>query len=246
MNFGLLKKYTRDLKILFVEDDLSFREEFSELLNDIFPLLIDTASDGDEALEKYKNYFETKNAFYDLVISDIQMPNTNGIELTKGLYEINSEQKIVVLSARNEFTYLVELLNLGIEHFFPKPIDYNRFLEELIEICRKVHSLKNRDKEEITFQISDSIYWNKNSKELYKNEELVHLTKTEIILLNKITQDNARLFTIEELYCTFWGSEHHEKATMDNLKNIISRLRKKVPEISIQNLYGMGYKLNTV
>ena len=56
MNYGLLKKYTKNLNILFVEDDTDFRKEFSELLLDIFPK-VTTAVDGLDALNKYKELF---------------------------------------------------------------------------------------------------------------------------------------------------------------------------------------------
>jgi len=91
VDYGLLKKYTRNMVILFVEDDTDFRKEFTELLQDIFPK-VETAVDGMDALNKYKEYFKETNSYYDLVISDIKMPNFDGIELVDSLYKIKKDQ----------------------------------------------------------------------------------------------------------------------------------------------------------
>ena len=130
MNYGLLKKYTKNLNILFVEDDTDFRKEFSELLLDIFPK-VTSAVDGLHALNKYKEFHETTNSYYDLIISDIKMPNLDGVELIDSIYKIKEDQLVIILSARNEFNYLLPLVNLGIHQFFTKPIDFSSFLEDI-------------------------------------------------------------------------------------------------------------------
>ena len=56
MDYGLLKKYTKDFNVLFVEDDIDFRKEFFELLQDIFPK-VTIAVDGLDALNKYKEFY---------------------------------------------------------------------------------------------------------------------------------------------------------------------------------------------
>ena len=130
MDYGLLKKYTKNLNILFVVDDVDFRKEFSELLLDIFPK-VTIAVDGLDALSKYKEFYESTNGYYDLIISDIKMPNFDGVELIDAIYKIKKDQLVIILSARNEFSYLLPLVNLGIHQFFTKPIDYSTFLEDI-------------------------------------------------------------------------------------------------------------------
>ena len=241
MDFGLLKKYTRDLNVLFVEDDKDFRKEFQELLLDIFPN-VDSAKDGDEGLKKYLNYFNTKQKTYDLVISDIKMPNIDGVELVREIYNINSQQTVVVLSARSEFTYLYPLINLGIEHFFTKPLDYNIFLEDILRICSKIYHNLNQENSDLITIDKDTI-WNKEKKELLLNNEVVELTKKEILLMSKLLEYCGRIYTADKLINTLWFDDFDTNADIKNLKNVISRLRKKVPSIKINNIYGMGYKI---
>jgi YesN/AraC family two-component response regulator len=123
-----LEKYAKDVSILFVEDDKEISKEMELLLQEIFSK-IKIAFDGKEALEQYKIFYEENNSYPDIIITDIQMPNMNGIELIKNIYKKNPTQKIIVLSAHNESEYLIELVNLGIYRFILKPMDYNNFLE---------------------------------------------------------------------------------------------------------------------
>lgn len=242
MDYGLLKKYTHEINVLYVEDDNDLRKEFSELLKDIFPN-VKQASNGEEALNIYKNYYEQNNTYFELIISDIKMPKMDGIELIKNIYDINKEQNVVVLSARNEFDYLLPLVNMGIQHFFTKPIVFDDFLKEIYNISYKIYTNTQSKEDNTLLKIAKNVYWDKDKKQLVKDEKTVKLTKTEFLLLDKLTSDNARVFTIEELFILIWGSIYDEKATKDNLKNIISRLRKKHSEIEIVSVYAMGYKL---
>lgn len=240
MDYGLLKKYTRNITVLFVEDDNDFRKELSELLGDIFPN-VDVAIDGLDGLTQYKDYYSSNDKYYDLIISDIKMPYLNGIELVDAIYKINSDQIVVILSARNEFNYLLPLVNLGIQQFFTKPINYSIFIEDMMKICNKIYN-NNLTDESAVIQIDEQLSWNKETKELKQNNKQVKLTKKEIILIDKILKQNGRIYTSEELINTVWGNDFDVVADIKNLKNIISRLRKKVPGLDIKNIYGMGYK----
>ena len=89
------------ISILFVEDDKGISKKMEILLYEIFSK-IEIAFDGNEALEKYCNFYKANNEYPDLIITDIRMPNMDGIELIKHIYKENANQKIIVLSAHNE------------------------------------------------------------------------------------------------------------------------------------------------
>ena len=160
MDYGLLKKYTRNMNVLFVEDDTHFRKEFSELLLDSFPK-VTSAVDGFDALDKYKQYFIETNQYYDLIISDIKMPNCDGLELVDAIYKIKKDQKVVILSARDEFKYLLPLVNLGIHQFFTKPIDYSTFLEDMFKLCKHIYYDQNNTDTNIV-RINEHLIWDKS------------------------------------------------------------------------------------
>ncbi len=131
----LLKK-SQKLTVLYVEDSKEVRESISELFKHYFKH-IDTAVDGEQGFQKYKDYYEVNKHYYDIVITDIRMPNMNGIEMIEVIHELNDRQAIVVTSAHDESEYLLKLITLEISHFITKPIDVNQFhkvLSRVIEI----------------------------------------------------------------------------------------------------------------
>jgi len=243
MDYGLLKKYTRDIDVLFVEDDTDFRKEFTELLLDIFPK-VTSAVDGLDGLNKYKEYYKDTNKYYDLVISDIKMPNFDGIELVEALYEIKKDQLVIVLSARNEFEYLFPLVNLGIHQFFTKPLDFSTFLDDVFKLCNQIyHNKKNTNSDLI--RLNESLSWNKIKKKLTKNQQVIELTKNEIRFVETILNSNGTICTAEQLINYIWYDELDLEADITHLKSLIYRLRKKVPDLHIKNIYGMGYTYDT-
>jgi signal transduction histidine kinase len=114
------------LSILYVEDNAAIREATLELLEMFFDH-IDIAIEGEEGLEKYRSYYDTHQQYYDIVLTDINMPRMNGIEMIKEIKALHERQDIVVLSAHNESDYLIQLIDLEVTHFIPKPIKIERF-----------------------------------------------------------------------------------------------------------------------
>jgi DNA-binding response OmpR family regulator len=239
MNYGLLKKYTKNLNILFVEDDTDFRKEFSELLLDIFPK-VTTAVDGLDALNKYKEFYENTNKYYDLIISDIKMPNYDGVELIDAIYKIKEDQLVIILSARNEFNYLLPLVNLGIHQFFTKPIDYSTFLEDIYKLCNQIYH-NNLNSNIDIIKINESLVWDKKKKKLQENDKVIELTKNEIIFVDTLLNDNGKICTVDKLLDIIWADEYDLNPDITHLKSLIYRLRKKAPGLLIKNIYGMGY-----
>jgi len=239
MNYGLLKKYTKNLNILFVEDDTDFRKEFSELLLDIFPK-VSTAVDGLDALNKYKEFYENTNKYYDLIISDIKMPNYDGVELIDAIYKIKEDQLVIILSARNEFNYLLPLVNLGIHQFFTKPIDYSTFLEDIYKLCNQIYH-NNLNSNIDIIKINESLVWDKKKKKLQENDKVIELTKNEIIFVDTLLNDNGKICTVDKLLDIIWADEYDLNPDITHLKSLIYRLRKKAPGLHIKNIYGMGY-----
>lgn len=239
MDYGLLKKYTKNFNVLFVEDDTDFRKEFSELLLDIFPKVI-TAIDGVDALNKYKEYYEETDKYYDLVISDIKMPNLDGVELIDSIYKIKEDQIVIILSARNEFHYLLPLVNLGIHQFFTKPIDYSTFLEDIFKLCNQIYHTKTNDNNNL-IKINETLVWDKNKKKLIKDDNTIELTKNELKFVETILDNNGKICTVEKLLNIIWIDDFDLVPDITHLKSLIYRLRKKVPDLHIKNIYGMGY-----
>ncbi len=132
-NIKDLHKYSQNLNVLYVEDDVNLRNETETLFKMLFKN-IDTASDGKDGLEKYNNNL------YDLVISDINMPVMNGIEMCKQIKEINPEQKISIVSAHDESHILMDLIKAGADGFILKPMHMDEMVTALYPVCRDAYT----------------------------------------------------------------------------------------------------------
>jgi len=112
------------LRILYVEDDLNTREEVSFFLEGIVAELY-LASNGKEGYEKYCTYLP------DLIITDIQMPKMNGIEMIEKLRETDPYTPVLITSAYNETNYLLNAINIGVERYILKPINLKLLVEAI-------------------------------------------------------------------------------------------------------------------
>jgi DNA-binding response OmpR family regulator len=243
LDYVLLEKYSKNISILFVEDDFSIRTETKELLEEIFST-VQVAVDGKDGLEKYLDFHKKNNSYFDLVLSDIKMPNMDGIDLIKAIYEENPNQIALVLSAHNESEYLMKLINLGIRQFILKPLDYNNFLDVIFKINRDIYFEKNKEKTSDLIKLAQNLYWNKKTEELIDNNSVVKLTKKELILISLLLKYPEKTHDNDEIISMMWADDIDKSPDITNLKNIISRLRKKVPDLNIENIYSFGYKIH--
>ena len=125
----------KNLRVLYVEDDKALQAETKKILDRIFAR-VDVASDGLQALERFKM------VAYDLVITDIEMPYMNGMELSQEIKKINPKLPIVVISAYSNTEYLIKAIGIGINYYVLKPIK----MEELINTLHRVAEHINNEK----------------------------------------------------------------------------------------------------
>ncbi|MCD6174054.1 MAG: EAL domain-containing protein [Sulfurimonas sp.] len=223
-----LREFTKDMKVLYVEDDKLIRAEIQEYLERFFPV-VDLADNGQEGLELYKK------GDYDLVLSDINMPKMNGIEMSKAILQKNPNQAIIINSAYNESKYLLELFNAGIEYYVLKPVNIKQLNKIIYKVAEANHNQKiaqtykdltiNKNKE-----IKDNIYINRltslDNLSAFMNDITLHDTaKPEFSVLILLDIDNLQ--GINDLY----GTDSGNKVIVDFanfLKNFTHKLSYKL------------------
>nr|WP_321268499.1 response regulator transcription factor [uncultured Sulfurimonas sp.] len=236
-------KYTKNLSILFVEDHDELRENTAEILKNFFNI-VDYAEDGKIALKKYKDYHKENSKYYDIVLSDIQMPNLNGVDLTSKLYEINPAQLLIILSAHDDTKYLLPLINLGIEQFVKKPIDYQELLRALLNSSKKVQQENITISKPIIskkIRLSDNVIFDKDNSSLVQNDKMIYLTKYEIIFMQFLSDTIGKIYSNEDIANQYELLE--ENLDIQNIRKLVSKLRKKLPENSLESIYGIGYRI---
>lgn len=118
---------TKDLHVLYVEDDADIRKKSMDLFHNFFEH-ITTVKDGVEALEEYnKNH-------YDIIITDISMPRMDGIELISIIRKDKPKIPIIVYSAWNNSSYMSDCISLNVDGYLLKPMQ----VKNLIEVLEKV------------------------------------------------------------------------------------------------------------
>jgi DNA-binding response OmpR family regulator len=233
-----LKNIAEDLNILYVEDDSILLDKTTLLLNNFFQNSL-TASDGNEGLAVYKQFYETNNRYIDIVISDIKMPNKNGVELSKEILKINPNQIIIVVSAYSDSNFLIELINSKVHYFLTKPFTSEVLIDILLKSCNELKDVDTLK----TIPLKDSFVWDKEHRVLKDGDKVVKLTKNETIIIDLFAKNPNQIFSDEMLFNAIYFDEVEKDMSIDSIKSIIKRLRKKLPAKTIENIYGDGYKL---
>ena len=228
-----LLRYTQNLNLLFVEDHQELRQSTTDVLKNFFKE-VDAVCDGVEALELYKQ------KVYDIVLTDIRMPNIDGVTLTKKIYELNPSQSIIILSAHDESSYLIPLINLGVSQFIQKPIDYKELLETLYKVSKE-NKTNNKLSTPSIINFTEKSSYDRQNKMFIHENEIVSLTKYELIFLDLLTTQSGKIFSNEEI--VEYYLQNNEKIDSQNIRKVVSKLRKKIPTDSIESIYGVGYRV---
>ena len=112
----------QSVKILFVEDEIDLVTIISDTLTKL-NANFETAQNGQIALDKFKE----ENDF-DLIVTDINMPVMNGLELIKNIRDINSDIPVIIMSAHTEPEYIKSAEELGVDNYLLKPFDFIKFI----------------------------------------------------------------------------------------------------------------------
>ncbi len=128
-------QYLKKCSILYVEDDMSAQEEITFFLKKKVKKFF-VASNGEEGLKLFNQYQP------DIVITDIQMPKMNGLEMASLIKEKVPECPIVVTTAFTDSNYLFKAIETGISDYLPKPVDLFLMTEKIAKIAKNIHLKK--------------------------------------------------------------------------------------------------------
>ena len=131
----LTPDFLKNLRVLFVEDEELAREKLAKLLSKLFKEVV-LASNGLDGLEKYEKSRITGEKI-DLIISDINMPIMNGLEMLEKIREFDSIIPLIFTTARGESENLLKAIDLNVSNYIMKPIDTVVLVKKITEVCEK-------------------------------------------------------------------------------------------------------------
>ena len=150
MNTNDVKKITSNLRVLYAEDDTVTQMQYEMIFKLFFKDLV-IADDGVSALKLYKEQE------FDIVITDITMPNMDGNELIKEIQKIKPSQHIIVITAHNTGEPLRDSVNTQIDGILIKPVDMNNLLQLLSKIGQYINNEKESQNKKYPMQ-KDSLF----------------------------------------------------------------------------------------
>ncbi|MDK2061555.1 response regulator transcription factor [Aliarcobacter butzleri] len=215
----------KSLKVLIVEDEIKLANLIKVSIKELF-FKVNIAKDGIEGLKKFQSFKP------DIIISDITMPNLDGLEMCQRIRE-ESNIPIVILSAYSQKEKLLKAIDLGINKYFIKPFDIEEFLEYLKNLSKNIKKIK-------TYKLKDNFVFDNNSVCLYKDEILINLTKREKEFIYLLIKNKNSLVKKEDIKTLLWN----EDVSDERLRTFIKRLRLKTSKDLVENVSSQGYLIS--
>jgi len=212
--------------ILLAEDDQSVSESFKRVLL-LFVSHVYCARDGEEALSIYKKHNP------DIIITDIKMPNMNGLEFIKKIRENDHDTPIIVTSAYTDQDFLLESIKLSLVEYVVKPIKESD-LDRLLKECAKVLEEKSKT----IIELNSICTYDFNNKILTCKDKKIVLTHKEVEFFEILLAHRGSLVTKQDIEDKLYI---YEEAPPSALKNLVFKLRKKIGDNIVKTVNKLGY-----
>lgn len=220
------------MRLLIVEDEKNLCDTIAKNLYGA-GYEVDTSYDGNDALDCILS------EDYDLIVLDLNLPGTDGMDILKELRKKNEETKVIILSAKSQIADKVAGLDTGANDYLEKPF-------HLQELEARIRSLTRRKfvQKDVCLHCGE-IKFDTKKREAYAKDKPVSLTRKENGILEYLLLNQGRPISQEELI------EHVWDASVDSFSGSIrvhmSSLRKKLKAVlgydPIVNKIGEGYKI---
>ena len=221
----MLKNFT----VLYVEDEEMVRKNAVEFLSRVCKRVLQ-AKDGKEAI---KIWSDEKP---DIIITDINMPRLNGLDMAAYIRAQDKDVQIIVATAYSETEYLLHAVELQLVKYIIKPITKDKLVQALEMSMELIE-----DKSKFNLQLSSSCSYNAYDKTLLDQGKKIKLTKNETLFLDLLAHHNSRVVNYEEIEDAIWA---YEGMSQDAIRSLVRGLRKKIPEGTVENISGIGYKIH--
>jgi len=225
----MLLETTRDLKVLYVEDDNDLCLATQSLLSLYFSK-VDIAADGKSGLDAFSEYKKLNGYNYDIVLTDINMPIMNGLDMTREILKLNESQAIIILTAHNSQEYLYESISLGVDGFMSKPIDNEQLFRTIFKISQAINDHKMIDDYMNQVESLNAELQETNSALLLKNKEL---EKSLRMLDTVISKDDIIHPKIDEVESTPEQKEDMKNQISHLINDDLFELKEILTEIDV-------------
>ena len=218
------------LKILIAEDDRELCQLFSHVLMK-HGYAVTEVADGQEALHALEK------DYYDLIISDIMMPNVDGYSLVRKLRDGGNVTPVMMITARDAFDDMRQGFLSGTDDYMVKPINVNEMVLRVGALLRRSQMIHDRRQ-----TIGGTVMELDSLTVTWKGESQT-LPQKEFMLLYKMISYPGKIFTRHQLMDEIWGYDNESDTHTVDVH--IGRLRDRFrdnPDFKIVTIRGVGYK----
>lgn len=218
------------IHILVLEDDVKLNQTVCTYLND-------SGFQTKGCLSANEAYEEMYNNLYELIISDIMMPEVDGFEFAENVRRVNKQIPILFMSAKDDLPSKQKGFQLGIDDYMVKPI-------ELAELLLRVRALLRRANIEMDRKLSvGNLTMDADAMSAAVGGSEMPVTTREFNILYKLLSYPGKTFSRAQLMDEFWGID--SETSLRAVDVYITRLRDKFSDcdgFEIKTVRGLGYK----
>lgn len=219
------KRILKNLTILYAEDNETTRKNIADTLG-IFAKEVIAVKNGAEAIEMFE-----KKPFH-IVLLDYVMPLIDGNTVARAIREKDPSIPIFILSSHLDKEKLLNAIKTGISDYLEKPIHFDALYAALMDGVQKLI-----DSGRLMTRLSDEVAYNYVEKSLHTSTTCERLTKHEYQFLELLLQRPMSLVPKEEIEEKLFSGEVEPNA----LRNMVYRLRKKIPADVIITIKDLGF-----
>ena len=223
------------MRILIVEDEAKLAEALKRGLESK-GFAVDWIDDSEKARTRIMLYRDE----YDLILLDLMLPGVDGATITRDAREAGVTTPIIVLTARDETEYKVELLNIGADDYLAKPFSFE-------ELVARINAVLRRPEQTIQTKLSvRDIELDPSSRTVTKGGEPLALTLKEYSLLEYFMRHPDEAMTRESILDHVWSFDFPGFSNVldVHMKNLRKKLDTYVDAPLFETVRGVGYRLN--
>lgn len=172
----------------------------------------------------------------DLWILDIMLPDIDGYELIREIKSTTPNIPVIFISARDKDIDRVVGLELGSDDYLSKP-----FLPREL-VIRSKNLLDRYNRDSLSTENIGPYTINKGSRMVIQDDDTIELTSKEYELLVYFMDNIGLALSREQILNHIWGSDYFGSDRV--VDDLVRRLRKKMPKLDLETVYGYGYRVN--
>lgn len=221
------------MKVLVVEDNTVLSDRIKRQLSKQY--LVDIVHTGAEALEK------VKDIEYAVIVLDLGLPDMTGLMICRHLRRMDIESPILILTAVDNISSRVQLLDSGADDYLTKPFDSNELRARVAALARR--QPLHRQKPIIRFR---DLIMDTEQRKVSRAGVIISLRRKEFDILEYLVTNSGRVLTRQMIMNHAWDSTQTSwLTTVDvHIKHLRDKIDRPFPSTLIKTAYGIGYKVD--